>query len=166
MPVYFIRAGEDGPVKIGKSVDAESRLRALQTSHYETLILMRVVKGDCLVESWYHKKYEDKRIRGEWFSFDESMLHSEYVPQTDEPLINADSTTDQMKFCVGTSRLFVRSSGYSQKKMAEHFDVSEGTLSKWLSGKCPIPMKAVIPLAQFMGVSVDQIVETYAETRK
>ena len=37
MPVYIIRAGDDGPVKIGWADNAEARRRQLQTGHHKPL---------------------------------------------------------------------------------------------------------------------------------
>lgn len=74
MAVYFIQSGGNGPVKIGKSIDPEARLRSLQTSHATELTLIRVVGGGHAAESWLHKRYDKLRIRGEWFAHDPSML--------------------------------------------------------------------------------------------
>lgn len=61
---YFIRAGAEGPIKIGKADDVECRLRSLQTAHYEELSVMAV---DTEFESSLHRAFADDQIRGEWF---------------------------------------------------------------------------------------------------
>lgn len=80
MPVYFVRAGE-GPVKIGIAIDPEARLRELQTGHYESLSLLRVVDGDWAVEAWLHARFAAARIRGEWFRYSSEMLIVEPQPK-------------------------------------------------------------------------------------
>jgi hypothetical protein len=61
--VYFIQAGENGPVKIGYTYEPEKRL-----------IAMRVVPGNRYGERRLHQHFAHLRIRGEWFSFSEEML--------------------------------------------------------------------------------------------
>jgi hypothetical protein len=75
MPVYFIRAGEAGPVKIGYSRNAESRHRGIQTSHYDALHVIRIIKdGGRATERWLHERFAALRVRLEWFQFDADML--------------------------------------------------------------------------------------------
>jgi hypothetical protein len=74
MPVYFIRAGEGGPVKIGTAIDVRARFSTLQTGHYERLTLIRQVEGAEAQERWLHAQFDTLRIRGEWFRFDPAML--------------------------------------------------------------------------------------------
>lgn len=79
MPVYMIQAGEGGPVKIGHSNSEYrngifGRLQSLQSAHYETLSLLRVVPGERDMEDAYQFFFVDSHIRGEWFRFDRRML--------------------------------------------------------------------------------------------
>ena len=41
--IFFIQAGHDGPIKIGKAVDPEKRLQTLQTGTHEMLRLLAVI---------------------------------------------------------------------------------------------------------------------------
>ena len=74
MPVYFIRAGETGPVKIGWTKDVEDRRKILQTSQPELLQVIRVVDGTRSLERWLHDRFAALRLVGEWFRFDADML--------------------------------------------------------------------------------------------
>jgi hypothetical protein len=75
MTIYFVRAGTDGPVKIGwSSTNTKRRHGALQTSHYVDLIILREVVGDKEDEKAFHRYFADKRIKNEWFAYDERML--------------------------------------------------------------------------------------------
>src|SRR3990167_7886868 len=85
MTVYFIRAGEAGPVKIGFTRDIDARLRALQCAAHEKLRLIRQIVGGGAVEKWMHRRFSEHRIRAEWFHFSEEMLSVE--PPSDLPLV-------------------------------------------------------------------------------
>lgn len=72
MYVYFIQAGENGPVKIGVANSVERRLDQLQTGNHLKLTILKKIK--CLskinafyVESELHHEFRKYRIRGEWF---------------------------------------------------------------------------------------------------
>jgi hypothetical protein len=72
MKTYIIRAGENGPVKIGRTMFPAERLAALQTGHYEELRIVREIAGDA--ERELHERFRALRIRREWFHFDPDML--------------------------------------------------------------------------------------------
>ena len=74
MAVYFIRAGEDGPVKIGHATDVLARLADLQVAHHAELKLAREIPGGLAEEAWLHRRFCSLRIRGEWFRFSDEML--------------------------------------------------------------------------------------------
>ena len=65
--VYFIQAGEGGPIKIGYSSDPRVRAGDLQTAHHEQLRLLCTTPGDMALEAKLHKRFKRSRIRGEWF---------------------------------------------------------------------------------------------------
>lgn len=68
--VYAIRAGEDGPVKIGTTInDPRRRLAELQTGAHEQLSLIWHYFGGLLAERHLHAMFADFRLRGEWFDF-------------------------------------------------------------------------------------------------
>jgi len=70
--VYFVRAGTDGPIKIGATTDVGRRLRALQTSNPAELTVIAVIPPageECgfELEQRIHGMFTAERIRGEWF---------------------------------------------------------------------------------------------------
>jgi hypothetical protein len=77
MAVYFIRAGENGPVKIGRAKNPSQRMAILQTSHWQELRLMRAIEGRASLESALHRHYRGLHIRGEWFAFCPTMASIE-----------------------------------------------------------------------------------------
>lgn len=74
MPVYFIRSGDTGPVKIGWADDVEKRRKQLQTSHPYPLYVLRIVACARGAERWLQKRYEAVQLLGEWFVFSDDML--------------------------------------------------------------------------------------------
>lgn len=74
MPVYFIQAGDDGPVKIGYTSNVKRRLGSLQCGHYQKLKVIREINGDKRAEKRLHKICAGSHVRGEWFNFSEDIL--------------------------------------------------------------------------------------------
>lgn len=68
MAIYFIRAGEDGPIKIGKANNPTRRIFNLQIGHPEKLHLLAVIDGSDSAESDLHAKFSSSWLRGEWFN--------------------------------------------------------------------------------------------------
>ena len=69
---YLMRDSNTGYTKIGKAKDPKFRERTLQ-SEKPTISLFATC--DSLVEPELHKKFESKRIRGEWFLLSEEDIN-------------------------------------------------------------------------------------------
>lgn len=67
--IYFIQAGNNGPIKIGYSAKKyiKDRLITLQTGNHEKLVLLCTIPGTKNTEKELHKKFKEFWIRGEWF---------------------------------------------------------------------------------------------------
>jgi hypothetical protein len=65
--VYFIQAGNDGPIKIGIAQDVPRRLTLMQHANAEVLWLLTYVPGAPKLERLLHKHFAGGRLRGEWF---------------------------------------------------------------------------------------------------
>lgn len=75
MSVYFIQSGGDGPVKIGVCAqDIEARLASLQCGNPEPLRLLGSIEGSFQAEAALHRRYEARRLRGEWFRYCPTMM--------------------------------------------------------------------------------------------
>jgi len=75
MYVYFIRAGNNGPIKIGVAVNVESRMETLQTGNHLELRIVTKIKCDSRLDAYgkenkFHRLFAKKRLRGEWFKGD------------------------------------------------------------------------------------------------
>ncbi len=65
--VYFIQAGENGPIKIGVSLDPPARLRSMQIGCPCELRLLGSIVGAWVAETVLHEAFNLERLRGEWF---------------------------------------------------------------------------------------------------
>lgn len=66
--VYFIQAGEGGPIKIGwTGGNPLARLRDLQTGNHEPLKLRGCFPGTFEDEQALHARFASSRMTGEWF---------------------------------------------------------------------------------------------------
>ena len=67
--VYFIQSSRGGPIKIGwTSASVEDRLRSLQTSAPDKLVVLATAAGSRLDEKELHRELSSYRMRGEWFA--------------------------------------------------------------------------------------------------
>lgn len=72
MNVYFIISSDYKAVKIGTAKNVQSRLDQLQTGNHEKLEIIKIIECESIkkayfLESGFHEKYKEHRIRGEWF---------------------------------------------------------------------------------------------------
>lgn len=67
MLVYFVAAGEDGPIKIGRAKHPRKRLCELQVGCPEPLSLLGVMTGGEAEERAIHLELACYRVRGEWY---------------------------------------------------------------------------------------------------
>lgn len=81
--IYFMREGTDGPVKIGRAADVELRRRAIHASGHPNMTVIRTLDAKDWVECWFHRRFSDHRIKGEWFSYVPEMISD--VPPDNEP---------------------------------------------------------------------------------
>lgn len=80
--IYFLRAGPDGPVKIGWSSDPQKRAKLLQCGNPQGFELIRTLEAPRWAESWFHRCFASLAVGGEWFSYSPDMLAVE--PPTKE----------------------------------------------------------------------------------
>jgi len=65
--IYFVSDGE--LIKIGRAVNVQARLRAMQTSASKPLVLLAVLGAHISVERLLHRHFKFcRRSRGEWFT--------------------------------------------------------------------------------------------------
>ena len=88
--VYFVQAGDGGPIKIGYSHDPLSRMRTLQTAQRERLRLLGTIAGGRAKEREVHAYFANLHAHGEWFRFSQEIIdYAEYggpIPAIPEEL--------------------------------------------------------------------------------
>jgi hypothetical protein len=72
--IYFIQAGNDGPIRIGYAANVEHRIRMLQRRSPIPLRLMTVIGGSIEVEAYLHNRFWHLRQHGKWFKADQEIL--------------------------------------------------------------------------------------------
>jgi hypothetical protein len=82
--LYFIQAGDDGPIKIGAADDPEFRRKTLAAgSPYDLRLLAVIPQVPGLLESLLHKRFYHLAIRREWFRPESELL--EFIRVNGEP---------------------------------------------------------------------------------
>lgn len=77
--VYLLQVGDIPQYKIGvTSGDVNKRVKQLQTGNSDKIIVVNVFKSDFnrKIESRLHKKYETKRLEGEWFQLNDEDVNN------------------------------------------------------------------------------------------
>lgn len=74
MFVYFIQAGEGGPIKIGVASKWETRFSKLRADNHEEVRLVGFLDGDKQIEAGLHDRFAPDHIRGEWFRPSPALL--------------------------------------------------------------------------------------------
>jgi hypothetical protein len=74
--IYFVQAGNSGPIKIGKIryMDMAHRLKSLQTGNHQKLHIRLLITDGSYKEVELHQKFARFHIRGEWFEASEDIL--------------------------------------------------------------------------------------------
>lgn len=67
---YVVQVGDDGPVKVGSSVDPRRRLAELQRECPYALTVVWIVEGGRELERHVHRQLEGWRLHHEWYSAD------------------------------------------------------------------------------------------------
>ena len=69
--VYFIKA--ENRLKIGYAEDPSKRIPSIQTSSPFQLEVLLIIDGDYSIERDLHQKFQDFRVSGEWFEFNDDI---------------------------------------------------------------------------------------------
>lgn len=73
--IYFLRAGKDGPVKIGiTSGNYHARIGALQVGCPWQIVPLGSLPGTSHHEQWLHRRFASIRMAGEWFQPSPELL--------------------------------------------------------------------------------------------
>lgn len=87
--IYFIKSGDNGPVKIGYAVNITDRMEQLQTANPEKLEVILSLPGTFHKEKEIHEQFKHNRLRGEWFEYSDDLKR--YIDEVCDDLILAAS---------------------------------------------------------------------------
>lgn len=73
--IYFIRCEPDGPVKIGWSDNVVQRAHQVKPHRSANMTIIRLVDAPKWAERWFHWRFNEQHLHGEWFSYDEEMMN-------------------------------------------------------------------------------------------
>jgi predicted GIY-YIG superfamily endonuclease len=78
MILYFLQAGEDGPIKIGITKNVEKRIKQLEKEAPYEMKIIATYPGNRDVEKMVHRRFIKFRISNirckEWFKPEEELL--------------------------------------------------------------------------------------------
>lgn len=75
MSIYFIRQGDNGPIKIGTAINPQYRIRELQSGNHEPLRLLAAIPGGRAEASALHHRFAELSInRTDWFRAETGLL--------------------------------------------------------------------------------------------
>lgn len=91
--IYFIQAGNGGPIKIGYTYSAlGQRISAIQTSCPFKIKLIGICTGDKFKENYLHRIFGHHNIRGEWFRPTREILDFIKTNSKNPKLINTSES--------------------------------------------------------------------------
>lgn len=134
--VYFVRAGADGPVKIGLSRDVAKRLTKMQTDTPAKLVLLGVVAGEGEAERALHAELAAYRLNGEWFAPSEEVLavcHREITARSVPSAVPVKRW--HVRPTDSVLRAWRRSNALSMQTVAARVGLTQASLSRLERGK-------------------------------
>jgi hypothetical protein len=136
--IYFIRAGTDGPIKIGVADAPWQRLDTLQIGCPDKLCLLGVIcpKQDYIEERKIHTLFADERRRGEWFDASSRLL--EYIKANAKALYPERKTSTHIDINVksfGYDVWIVKYDGIEYEAKLTDFDGKLPDLVRYLRAK-------------------------------
>ena len=72
--IYFIQAGNDGPIRIGYAAKVGHRIKMLQRRSPVPLRLLATIDGSVELEAYLHNRFWHLRQHGKWFKADQEIL--------------------------------------------------------------------------------------------
>ena len=152
MSVYFIRAGSEGPVKIGVAEDVQKRVAIIQTHCPVPLEILRTVTGGRLTERWFHQLFTQQHSHGEWFHFVPEMLTAKPPVEKEIPLegLVAAISAALKDRVTGKSGDFI-------KGIADRIGMDRGAVENWFYGNNLPSLSGWIALCQQLPGLQDEV---------
>ena len=140
---YFLRAGLDGPIKIGFTSNLRHRLTSIETSSSEEIFILSVIDGARELEQELHRRFWPHRVRGEWFApVPELLAYIATLPPYTATRVRVRRTLPpsppearRPKHPASSPlRRWREEKGWTRKQAAEYLEINARTLESWESG--------------------------------
>ena len=96
--IYFVQAGQKGPIKVGFTGDFLNRFMVLQTGNHEDLRAKCLFPGGRDDETAIHLMLRKTRVRGEWYR-ESSAMRKIFKGKSREPAISFQKALDSTCDC-------------------------------------------------------------------
>jgi len=131
--IYFLRAGDDGPVKIGTAIDPEKRKKGFRTASYTKLSFIRLIDGGRKEEVLLYRYFRHLHIQGEWFSYDDEMLVIDPANINIAPIQSPPAMPNaRFKECL-------KIIGWSARKLSKRLKCDTAIINRWALGTAQTP---------------------------
>ena len=91
--IYFVQAGEGGPIKIGIATNLKGRLAIMRSDNPAQIKTLWTILGTMDEEHNLHRWFAHLRVRGEWFTPGPELL--EFIEHLSTICARAPSETSQ-----------------------------------------------------------------------
>ena len=141
--IYFVSDPSAGYVKIGYSKKPWGRFASLQCSTAGSLEMLAVMDGDLETEAELHRRFSDLRVRGEWF-----------VPtgELEQLILSLPKAAKPKRKSAGFWN------GKTSAELSAEIGVSQGQLSRIISGECRPTVDLALKIQKATGVSAIDLV--------
>lgn len=156
MPVYFIQAGENGPVKIGFTESLVKRFDKMRVDCPMPLRVLHWVAGNKATEAAFHARWDEARVRGEWFKPLREIVEGDFDGER-LPVPAGLRCLDlmpldlEMRRAPALAELFARRGAV--KAVAQGLNISTAAVSTWRY----VPIKRREAVAEILGVPVEAV---------
>jgi hypothetical protein len=125
--IYIIHCKDLNTIKIGYSDNPFARLAQLQVGNSSELSILSIFKGGREEEEFLHKKFASNKVRGEWFTLDESLVEDLLAYQADTIAISIGDCKTSFSYMVnetGIHKRFDALAKFTQRSLTSFTDVA------------------------------------------
>lgn len=127
--IYFAEAKDLNLIKIGYSKDPEKRLILLNSNSPVKIKLLKSVKGEKIYEWKIHQKFNNLRVKGEWFKNCKEL--TDFINKIcDFPLLNNNTEKYYKIMKISNSKGVILSSHITKRLKLDIDDLVEIDIKK------------------------------------
>lgn len=133
MAVYFIQAGDGGPIKIGFASNPLRRLSKMQSDNHERLTILSAIFGNQEDEESIRDQFSHARIHGEWFKPVQQLLDfiraQTPISREHDEVPSADMLIDPVEMA-----RVAREAGLTMGEVCFCAGIAQSTFVRWHQG--------------------------------